>query len=401
MGDPQVPGPFAEWLRGLERGEKQLPNCDGERHHYTPEFLLKKFRGPGHKLFQLDKNVGSCEEIKPKDAAWHPNLYAVDSATGEHDGMIEGFFSIAENFAADSLNVLLNAPAKFTDEDRGNLAFLLAIQEQRAPGYLAEWEENLAQMGTVWATVELANTTGPKGTRRRATEAAEALVSGAVNIRPTRENILSTVMMGLAHTVPPAYGLPWTLLLAKEGAFVTSDRPLTMHDPAPPHKFSAAAWLSSEFATTTMPLSSRVCLRISPTGRSRFSTYETRKQVERINLRTYGWASTYVYGRSEELLLGLHALALAKPDRVPIPTVKRMVLLEDLASADPAVAEKNAAKGWNRYVTLRDDDGGHRLMSYEVISSIEDARQAVAPRKIRATANEMSPSEVRNCHPRT
>jgi hypothetical protein len=141
MHDVQIPGPFAEWLRALERGERQLPDCVGERHHFTPEFVLRKFRSPERKLFQLDKTNGSCVETTPKEAAWEANLYAVDDPNGQHSGIVEGFFSVAENFAADSLKVLLNATSRFTDDDRGNLAFLLAIQEQRAPGYLGTFQE--------------------------------------------------------------------------------------------------------------------------------------------------------------------------------------------------------------------------------------------------------------------
>lgn len=89
MPEKWIPGPFAEWLRGLARGDRTLPNCEGERHHYTPEFMLKKLRGPGKQLFQLDKTDGSCKPVRPKDVGWDRNLYAVDSVTGEHDGIIE------------------------------------------------------------------------------------------------------------------------------------------------------------------------------------------------------------------------------------------------------------------------------------------------------------------------
>jgi NAD-dependent dihydropyrimidine dehydrogenase PreA subunit len=380
MPELQIPGPFAEWVRSVASGERSIPNAEGERHHYTPQFVLKKFQGPARKLFQLDKRDGSCVEVKPKDAAWAPNLYAVETDDGQHDGIIEGFISVAENFAAPSLGRLLNAPASFTDEDRGNLAFLLAIQEQRAPGWLVEFEERIAQAGTMWATVELANRPGAKGMKRRAREAAAALTSGAVTIKPTRGNVLGMTLMGLSATVGPAYGLPWTLYRAREGAFITSDRPLTMHDPNPPHKFSGAAWMSSDFATVTMPLSSKACLRTCPSDPHRFAERYTSRQVERINLRTYGWATRYVYGRSAELLEDLHARAVTDPGAVPAPTKKRHVILEDLSTADPAVAERNRARGWDPYLSIREEDGSHRVVSYEVIDSDEDARRVVSPR---------------------
>lgn len=394
MPDISIPGPFADWLRALQRGEKEFPNCDGERHHYVPEFLLKRFRGPGHKLFQLDKRDGTCEPIVPKEAAWDRNLYTVESTTGEHDGIIEGFFSLAENFAAKSLGTLLNAPKRFTDDDRANLAFLLAIQEQRVPGYLEEWDENLAQAGTVWAAVQLANVEGSKGRKRRARESAKAITEGQVKIRPTKENLLTLVLAGLGKTIIPAYMLPWTLLRASEGSFVCSDRPLTMHDPTPPHPWAGAAWLSSEMVVTTMPLSSTACLRISPQNRDHFAERRTVKHVGHINLRTYGWATRYVYGPSAEVLQRLHERALADPEAVPTPTKKRMVMLEDISTADPKVAERNAAKGWPRYLPTQEDDGSVRMMSYEVIESVDDARKSVAPRAGNAHDGEEWASEL-------
>lgn len=400
MPENQIPGPFAEWLLEVIRGEKTVPNAEGERHHYTPEFMLRRFRGKGGKLYQLDKLDGSCEPVRPKDAAWEPNLYTVESVTGEHNGIIEGFFSVAESFAAPSLGVLLNAPARFTEEDRGNVAFLLAIQEQRAPGWLEEWEQRMSQAATVAAVVELGNLPGPKGKQRKAREAAQGLIEGKVTIVPTREGLLQNVLLGLSHTVGPAYGLPWTILRAKTGTFVTSDRPLTMHDPTPPHKFSGAAWLSSPFAVTTMPLSSTACLRICPSDRGHFTDRGVSKQVDLINLRTYGWARRFIYGSSSEVLEALHARAVADPKAVPAPTKKRMVLLEDLSTADPEVAQRNRERGWDPYVIQREEDGSYRTMSYEVIDSIEDAQKAVAPRKLRLSdEREQSPVAIEDVYP--
>jgi hypothetical protein len=400
MPENQIPGPFAEWLVGLMRGEKTVPNAEGQRHHYTPEFLLRRFRGKGGVLYQLDKLDGSYQAVKPKDAAWEANLYSIESVTGEHNGIIEGFFSVAENFAARSLGILLNAPARFTEEDRGNLAFLLAIQEQRAPGWLEEWQQRMSQAATVAAVVELGNMPGPKGKQRKAREAAQGLIDGTIVIEPTKEGLLQNVLLGLSHTVGPAYGLPWTILRAKASAFVTSDRPLTMHDPTPPHKFSGAAWLSSPLAESTMPLSSTACLRICPSDRAHFSERGVVKQVDRINLRTYGWARRFIYGSSPEVLASLHARAVANPEAVPAPTKKRMVLLEDVSTADPEVAKRNRERGWDPYVLQRDEDGSFRTMSYEVIDSIEDAQNAVAPRKLRLSdERQQSPVALESVDP--
>jgi hypothetical protein len=99
-----------------------------------------------------------------------------------------------------------------------------------------------------------------------------------------------------------------------------------------------------------------------------------------VNRFTYGFAIRYIYGPSGDVLKDLYARAATEPETFPVPIPKRLVLLEDLTTADPAVADANQAKGWDRYLIVRQDDGTERPMSYEVIDSLEDAMAAISPR---------------------
>ena len=65
----QLDGRFVTWMSRLNAGEASLPDCEGSRHHYVPQFLLKRFRGGG-RLYELDKQTGEIVETTPKDAAW-------------------------------------------------------------------------------------------------------------------------------------------------------------------------------------------------------------------------------------------------------------------------------------------------------------------------------------------
>ncbi|HMH47684.1 MAG TPA: DUF4238 domain-containing protein, partial [Solirubrobacteraceae bacterium] len=127
MAKPKIEGRFVDWMQSFEEGKEPFPNCDGERHHYVPQFLLKRFRGGG-KLYQLDKETGVCEETTPNEAAWQKDLYKVESTTGSHDGIVEGFFSLAETYGALALDALVGRPEELSNRDRGDLAFLVAIQ---------------------------------------------------------------------------------------------------------------------------------------------------------------------------------------------------------------------------------------------------------------------------------
>ena len=69
--------------------------------------------------------------------------------------------------------------------------------------------------------------------------------------------------------------------------------------------------------------------------------------MDRINRRTYGFATRFVYGPSAEVLEDLHALAEREPNAIPKPVKKAMVMLEDPETADPKIADENAARGWD------------------------------------------------------
>jgi hypothetical protein len=374
-------------MAAVARGEKPLSNSSGSRHHFVPEFLLRKFRGrgaEGRHLFVLDKSNGAIEESTPKEAGWQERLYDIDSIDGKHDGLIEGLFGLAENFASGSLKTLLstNADQDLADDDRGNLAFLIAAQEQRVPGALDELRLNMAIAGSSFAAVDLANLDGSASMRRMGKEAYEAFVGGRVTLQPSPDAVLEMALNATAHCARLIYQLPWTLLRARPGAgsFVCSDRPLTMFDFTPPHKFSAPGWLSSENVAAMLPLGTSACLRISPRDRRQFAVRDTTRQVDRANRFTYGFANRFVYGPTRKVLEDLYARATAEVDAFPRPIPKRLVLLEDLSTADPAVADANQAKGWDRYLAVSQDDGTERLVSYEVIDSFEDAMGAISPR---------------------
>lgn len=378
-------------MHSLVEGKRPLPTSDGDRHHFVAQFQLTKFKGK-EGLWQLDKEDGACEVVTPKKAAWSSNLYRVESITGAHDGIVEAFFSMIEGFAAPALKKFLADPPNLSDRDRGDLAFLVAIQEQRVPGFLADQKEAITHAGITHLAVELANTEGPKGKRRKAMEAYEALTDGSIRIEPPDQEVLMLSTQMIAETSQLINALPWTLLQATEGAFICSDRPLTMHDPTPPHPFSGPGWLSSDMVEATMPLSRKACLRISPRQHEYIDVRPTSKQVERINRRTYGAATRYVYGPSAKVLEDLHALEQTDPDTIPKPVKKRMVLTEDPDTADPKIADENAARGWPRYIL--DPGGSGRMMSYEVIDSEDAARRSVAPRQA-ATLSQIRSSRAR------
>src|SRR3954464_1507147 len=160
--DQDLPGEFAAHMAAVVSGDKPWPSSTGDRHHCVREFLLRRFQGKtstGKRLFVLDKTDGSIEESRPKETGYEDRLHALNTVDGQYDGLIEGLFGIAENHAARSLEGLVSvSPSPSLQAgDRGNIAYLIAAQEQRVPRALHDLRMNMIIGASTLAAVELAN----------------------------------------------------------------------------------------------------------------------------------------------------------------------------------------------------------------------------------------------------
>jgi len=378
----EVPGQFAKSLVAIALGDKAYPQAeDALDHHYVSQMQLRRFCAakPSGTLFQLDKTSGCCEPTTPKKAARESRLYTVQSVSGEDDGLLEAIFGLAENYAAQALERFLRDPAALSEDDRADLAFLVVLQDMRVPGFLDEHADRLEAMVTIDTVVALNNVRGRK--RREAEDLRSAILEGKIGVAPPRNLVLRSMLEALPLALL-VKEFPWMLIRAPRGTFVCSDRPVTRHDPASSNRDSASAWQSSPTVQTMIPLASTSCLRISPgdTEPLALRLWTSARAPFRINLRTYGWATRYVYGSSADTLEELHAYALGHPEEVPEPARPHFTIVEDIDKADPAVATRNIARGRPPSIVVPDPDGTLRAMSYERIESVEDARRAVSPR---------------------
>ena len=139
----------------------------------------------------------------------------------------------------------------------------------------------------------------------------------------------------------PCCGLPG-------GGIITCDRGYAIHDPAPPVPWAAQGLLSSESVETTFPLSSNACLLLRPEPASAaLSVAEIdARQVEKINLRTYGWAEEYVYGETQADLVSVRRAARQRPAEVirPLPFSQAIFIEPD--PDDDSLARENLNRGW-------------------------------------------------------
>lgn len=155
---------------------------------------------------------------------------------------------------------------------------------------------------------------------------------------------------GLRHAVdnvPMLFEFDWTLLRAP-GGFVTSDRGYAIHDPTPPYPWAWQAFLSSENSEATVPLSDTACLlmRPVPMGGGLTVREASAHEVETINLRTYGWADEYVFGKTQDALVAVRMASRRRPADMIRPKPFSQVALLEPDPDDNSLAEANIRRGW-------------------------------------------------------
>jgi hypothetical protein len=167
----------------------------------------------------------------------------------------------------------------------------------------------------------------------------------------------STGFQHAIENVPALIAFDWTLLHAPSGGVATSDRGYAIYDPTPPYPWTAPSLLSSENSVTTVPLSDTHCLLVRPSPASSGLVVRELQadEVDRLNLRTLGWAETHVFARSQATLADLRVAARRRPADVLRPKPFCQVALLEPDPDDDALATENLRRGWP--AQLRNDDG--------------------------------------------
>ena len=379
----QVQGPLARELREMIDGKRDFPATAARRHHFVPAFVLAQFAMPrGDRrgfLFQLDTASGKPQKTTPNDTAFEKDLYVRETEDGR-DLVLESFFSVVEKHASAAFMRLMDNPLAISDDDRQTIAYFLAFQYTRTPvaiDHTSAWSQ--AMMELVFG-VHIANPIAFREIYREAigeaTDEEIEVVRRDITARLERGEIVIRnpkaqafkLMLGTAdHTATVIANLQWTVLQADEDEFVTSDRPLALHDPTPKFPWSGHAWVSSPNAETTFPVSPRLCLHFSPGSPSVSTAAVGSSDVRNINLRTYGWAPRYIYGRTQAVVTEVRRHAKRYPTLVVRPRKSLPVIVEEADPDDPTVGVEHVKRGWPRGVWYDDPSGEPRFMAYTLI----------------------------------
>jgi hypothetical protein len=287
-----------------------------KRQHYVPRGYLAAFTDPATPAGQepyiwvYERETAEPYARSPRKLAVRTHYYSFATESGELDTTVEEFLSKIESTGIRLIQRLIagEAPDSFTEEDRGALAYFIALMSVRIPGFRDSVEKFAAD---VMRKVALVSALHPEHFERTMREAYAAKgEKPPENIEVVRQFVLSGEyelitsplwsLQALIELAPTGaqyiYRYQWRILRASTGVrFITSDNPLVLVSteklPAP---YNWGTGWETPWMEATLPLSPDTCLLISlhhPQGIEAIHA----GTVNEINLRTASYATEAVY----------------------------------------------------------------------------------------------------------
>lgn len=344
----------------------RLEKNEAKRHHFLPQLLLRRFafaEGGRDGIFQM-KATGRAapRKVGLKGAASRNRLYSILDEDGELSNRHEGYLALIEDHAAPALDHLLEDPGSLSPGERATIAFFIAVQTMRTPAAAAQIDA-AAEMAFQNVATESLSDRAAFAERHReffGTDADEAEIEryrkemidgvreGRVKLVASRGGALAEGLSHAVELVPAIIEFDWTLLRAAGGGFIACDRGFATYDPTPPVPWAAQGLLSSENSETIVPLGDAACLllRPLPAGGGLSTREADPKEVERLNLRTYGWSEEYVFGKTQATLVATQRAARRRPADVDRPRPFCQVILIEPDVEDDSLVRENLRRGW-------------------------------------------------------
>lgn len=378
---------FSELFRDLRligEGRKSPPETTAKRHHFVPKLLLKRFSRRKGRIWQLERQTNQLLDVGIEKAASRRRLYEfLHNDEGVKTSRMEAWLALIESHASKALRRIEHPGpiVGLADWDRATIAFFLAILSIRTPAALRNAEQvgvetMQIQFGSEWSDAEsFAKQQAERSPGMDAEEIEELrlkalreLETGGIGYEDPTGAAMRTLVSASGAVAQKIFDSRWAVLRARNGEFVTSDVALAMHDPEPKFPWSAQAWQSSEAVQVTIPLSSEVCLLITPGPADLQRLDVDRDEVNEVNLRTLGWADRFLFGGSSDLLQELLGLAACHPELVIEPKPRRSICLVELEEGDESLAAEHRRRGWPTYLAAPDPQTGKRcVFEYMVV----------------------------------
>jgi hypothetical protein len=280
--------------------------------HYLPVFYLKHFTDPATPAGQ-DPYVWVFQNHQwrnkaPRKVACARNFYAFEQSDGSVNHLFENKLQELESLMAPALTAISQRkPRSITGGERVFLSYLLVSMQQRTPGYLNAWADELERF-IKWQYRMLFNSFNNEEEKFEKFKASfsgdnsDRFASIDMNdvspenfeqwtVRPVTAFTLSQLMKSWEFLASVIFSMNWTMLYADAPVFVTSEAPVVSIAPLPD-----GSWENCDFRTPTVdvsfPLTPTRALLCSWRGSDSYSLVKASDQdVKTLNLRTINSAA--------------------------------------------------------------------------------------------------------------
>jgi len=215
-------------------GDKPMLDSDAKRHHFVPAMVLRKFASckDHERIAQLDLTRGAPRLVQIQTAASRRNLYTLTDEDGTSHRRLEAWLAEVESHAATAIRRLVSDPTGLARADAATISYFIAMLLVRTPTATAaefrrEDQAMRIKLACQWADrVAFTAKAGRDDALRQ--RALQQLRDGSIAYPDEKLVGLKAGFDRLGTDSQLIYQLRWTLLLADDGAFVTSDRGVAM-----------------------------------------------------------------------------------------------------------------------------------------------------------------------------
>jgi Protein of unknown function (DUF4238) len=383
--------PLFEHLADIVDGRRAMPESDAVYQHYVPQLHLRGF-SPNPRparnalIWRLDKETGVIDKRRVARVGGDKRFNRVKGPDDKYTNAIEAWLSIVEKYAAESLQRLLASTARPSYPDRITLAFYLAMQGMRTPhglgsiettsdmvmdAHLALWTHDPAMFADICRDAGIDE---PPEVVERLRE--NMSTPGYIKMTDARTQALN-LAISIAGDVMNVIGpMTWTVLRSA-APLVVGDHPITHADSQPPrYPWSEPTWASSPTAESYIPLNTKTVLKMThPQTRKEpdFAADDlSDDEAAAQNLRSYGWATRYLFAEARVTLERLHARAQANPEAVPRASRHWQVITADERAFLPSEPNEQPP-GWPKHVPRVGQNGRIELCRYKVVAHDDPA----------------------------
>jgi hypothetical protein len=328
---PVYDHPLPQRLHDIGAGRAQMPVQTGRRHHYVPQWVLRGFEAPTKPkhIMHLEQRSGRTRLVSISSAGWAPRLYGARGEDDEYDNRIESFLGLVEGYAAPALARLIDGQATASEDEGMPISLFFGLQLSRTPvaldgiGTMFE-RTGQAEMMRILSDPEafaamLSQSRGqilcPDDVEQDRREYLKAFKDGVtLRLAGKRDVGLDVMVTSFIEAGLAMAHADWWILHPQSGSFVLNDCGYA--------RFGVDERLPIARGIV-FPMRPDACIVVAPPtsdGTQIFRAATSAAETQRINLRTYGWASRFIFGHLQAAVTDVHAAARKDRRRSRPPT---------------------------------------------------------------------------------